>query len=127
MLTQVRPETQQEEKFFSRYFILGSENRGFYIVVTRLIELDRLRLETRMQEKQKYEKEGKNDPDRVVKMPSQSRGGVREVYTKVKYDFLVLINFTFHKMIIVRYAMTVVKSFAMECVANNSMRSSKLV
>ena len=65
-----------------------------YMVVTRLIELDRLRLETRMEEKQKGDKEGKNDPDRVVKMPSESRGGVREVYTKAKYGFLVLLIFS---------------------------------
>ena len=47
------------------------------------MELTRLTIETKWVEKEKYETEGKIDPDRMIKMPSESKGGVMEVYIKV--------------------------------------------
>ena len=58
---------------------------GIHFRCARMIELDRLRMETRRMEKQKSDKVRKSDPDRVVKMPSESRGGVMEIYTKVLF------------------------------------------
>ena len=55
---------------------------GIHFGYARMIELDRLRMETRRMEKQKFEVR-KSDLDRVVNMPSESRGGVMEIYTKV--------------------------------------------
>ena len=55
----------------------------------RLIELDRLRMNTRRLEKKESVGLGKKDPDRTIKLPSESRRGVREVYTKVlQYEAL---------------------------------------
>ena len=51
--------------------------------LSRLVELTRLTIETKWVEKEKYETEGKIDPDRMIKMPSESKGGVMEVYIKV--------------------------------------------
>ena len=56
---------------------------GIHFRYARMIELDRLRMETRRMEKKKSAKVRKSDPDRVVKMPSESRGGVMQIYTKV--------------------------------------------
>ena len=46
---------------------------------SRLVELNRLRLMTRQEE----DEQGRQDPDRVVRLPSENKGGVREVYIKV--------------------------------------------
>ena len=40
-------------------------------------------METRRKEKTESSGFGKKDPDRTIKLPSESRGGVREIYTKV--------------------------------------------
>jgi hypothetical protein len=56
---------------------------GTHFGYARMIELDRWRMETRRMEKKKSDKVRKSDPDRVVKMPSESRGGVMQIYTKV--------------------------------------------
>ena len=40
-------------------------------------------MNTRKMEKKESASLGKKDPDRTIKLPSESRGGVREVYTKV--------------------------------------------
>jgi hypothetical protein len=61
---------------------------GILFVCARMIELDRLRMKTRRTEKQKSDKVRKSDLDRVVKMPSESRRGVMEIYTKVLLSFI---------------------------------------
>ena len=40
-------------------------------------------METRRLEKKELTSLGKKDPERTIKLPSESRGGVREIYTKV--------------------------------------------
>ena len=62
MLTPHRPENSLEDQMFSR-----------------LVELNRLRLMTRQEEDEQV----RQDPDRVVRLPSENKGGVREVYIKV--------------------------------------------
>merc|ERR1712096_399688 len=69
MLTPLRPETQLDEDIF-----------------TRLIELDRLRMQTRKMEKKESAGLGKKDPDRTIKLPGENKGGVREIYTKICDD-----------------------------------------
>ena len=50
----------------------------------RLVELNRLSLKTRQEEKSEFASLGRKDPDRITRPPSANRGGVREVYTKVR-------------------------------------------
>ena len=66
MLTPSRPEGPLEEQVFSR-----------------LVELNRLTRQTRMEEEREFADLGGRDPDRVIRLPSENKGGVREVYTKV--------------------------------------------
>ena len=40
-------------------------------------------METRRKEKKEYAGFGNKDPDRTIKLPSKSKGGVTEIYTKV--------------------------------------------
>ena len=61
---------------------------GIHFGYARMIELDRLRMETRRMEKKKSDKVRKSDPDRVVKMPSESRGGVMQIYRKVFFIWI---------------------------------------
>ena len=49
----------------------------------RLVELDSLRKKTVSRERKVSARYGKNDPDRTIRQPSESKGGVREVYIKV--------------------------------------------
>ena len=49
----------------------------------RLVELDRLRRETLKLERQEMLNFKKKDLDRTVKLPSESKGGVMQIYTKV--------------------------------------------
>ena len=83
MLTPVRPEDHLDEQIFNRckfiafiYFIL--------FALSRLVELNRLTLQTRQEEERLFASHGRKDPDRVIRLPSENRGGVREVYTKVR-------------------------------------------
>ena len=40
-------------------------------------------METRRVEKEKFEAEGRTDHDRIIRMPSESKGGVMEIYILV--------------------------------------------
>ena len=53
----------------------------------RLVELNRLTLQTRQEEEREFASLGRKDPDRVIRLPSENRGGVREVYTKVGLSY----------------------------------------
>merc|ERR1712110_867795 len=64
MMTCARPESQLDEELF-----------------TRLVELDGLRRRSRMRENQTYMK--RSDPDRVLKLPSESKGGMLQINYKV--------------------------------------------
>jgi hypothetical protein len=48
-----------------------------------LVELDRFRRETLKLERQETLNFKKKDLDRTVKLPSESKGGVKQIYTKV--------------------------------------------
>ena len=76
----------------------------------RLVELNRLTLQTRQEEEREFARLGRKDPDRVIRLPSENRGGVREVYTKVglSYIFFGKIDVYF------RFVTTVVKNSVME-------------
>ena len=76
----------------------------------RLVELNRLTLQTRQEEEREFASLGRKDPDRVIRLPSENRGGVREVYTKVglSYIFFGKIDVYF------RFVTTVVKNSVME-------------
>ena len=50
---------------------------------SRLVELNRLTRQTRLEEEREFADLGGRDPDRVIRLPSENKGGVREVYTKV--------------------------------------------
>ena len=52
-------------------------------LLSRLVELDSLRKKTVSRERKVSARYGKNDPDRTIRQPSESKGGVREVYIKV--------------------------------------------
>ena len=49
----------------------------------RLVELNRLSLKTKQEEEGEIASLGRKDPDRIMRLPSQNKGGVREVYTTV--------------------------------------------
>ena len=66
MLTPIRPKDPVDEQIFNR-----------------LVELNRLTLQTRQEEGRQAARQRRKDPDRVIGLPSDNRGGVREVYTKV--------------------------------------------
>ena len=57
-----------------------------YNVVFRLVELDRLKIETRKKERINHEKNGQNDPFLTRASPSPSVGGVTEVVIKLSRD-----------------------------------------
>ena len=48
-------------------------------------------METRRVEKEKFEAEGRTDHDRIIRMPSESKGGVMETYFVVRTLFKVFI------------------------------------
>ena len=66
MLTPIRTEDPLDEQIFHR-----------------LVELNRLTLQTRREEEKQAARQRRKDPDRVIGLPSDNRGGVRQVYTKV--------------------------------------------
>ena len=65
------------------------------MALSRLVELNRLTLQTRQEEEKEFASLGRKDPDRVVRLPSENSGGVREVYTKVK-NFMNDIFISYH-------------------------------
>merc|ERR1712062_665385 len=66
MLTLARPKTKTDEEIFSK-----------------LVQLDKLRLQTRAKEEEQALARGGKDPFIVVKNPSASKGGVAETSIKV--------------------------------------------
>ena len=74
--------------------------------MSRLVELNRLTLQTRQEEEREFASLGRKDPDRVIRLPSENRGGVREVYTKVGLSYI------FGKIVV--YFRTVAKNSVME-------------
>ena len=75
----------------------------------RLVELNRLTLQTRQEEEREFASLGRKDPDRVIRLPSENRGGVREVYTKVGLSYI------FGEIdVYFRFVTTVVKNSVME-------------
>ena len=77
--------------------------------MSRLVELNRLTLQTRQEEEREFASLGRKDPDRVIRLPSENRGGVREVYTKVGLSYI------FGKIdVYFRFVTTVVKNSVME-------------
>ena len=55
--------------------------------MSRLVELKRLTLHTRQEEEEEFASLGRKDPDRVIRLPSENSGGVREVYTRVSPNY----------------------------------------
>ena len=89
----------------------------------RLVELDRLRRETLKLKKQESVNCGNKDLDRTVKLPSESKGGVMEIYTKVLYYSLehAVIQLTYKMLnLIFRFVMIVEKNSVMEKLATSS-------
>ena len=86
MLTPVRPEDHLDEQIFNRCKFIAFAVRYNFILfaLSRLVELNRLTLQTRQEEERLFASLGRKDPDRVIRLPSENRGGVREVYTKVR-------------------------------------------
>ena len=77
--------------------------------MSRLVELNRLTLQTRQEEEREFASLGRKDPDRVIRLRSENRGGVREVYTKVGLSYI------FGKIVVYfRFVTTVVKNSVME-------------
>ena len=77
--------------------------------MSRLVELNRLTLQTRQEEEREFASLGRKDPDRVIRLPSENRGGVREVYTKVGLIYI------YGKIdVYFRFVTTVVKNSVME-------------
>ena len=75
----------------------------------RLVELNRLTLQTRQEEEREFARLGRKDPDRVIRLPSENRGGVSEVYTKVGLGYI------FGEIdVYFRFVTTVVKNSVME-------------
>ena len=105
MLTTVRPDTNEEDTFFSRWFFLQNMRSINPKNMNRLVELDKLKQLSRKQErKEAVSKNSKlcncakqvttqwlqlarvEDPDIVVIMPSSSKGGIMEKYIKVFFN-----------------------------------------
>ena len=65
--------------------ISKSDDFGFlvYISFSRLVELDKLRLQTRKEEAKELASKGIEDPNVIVMPPSASKGGVSEKLVKV--------------------------------------------
>ena len=62
---------------------LKSERISNHFLFARLVELDRLRRTTVKLERKESASLGKKDLDRTVRLPSESKGGVKEIYTQV--------------------------------------------
>ena len=60
-----------------------SERIFQHSLFARLVELDRLRRNTAKLERKESANLGKKDLDRTVKLPSESKEGVKEIYTQV--------------------------------------------
>ena len=66
-------------------FVKGFFPVQYPILFSRLVQLDKLRLQTRGKEEEQALARGGKDPFIVVKNPSASKGGVAETSIKVMY------------------------------------------
>ena len=57
------------------------------LYIARLVELARLK--HARQSSERVEGGGKADPDRTIKLPSESRGGVTQIFIKVIFIMLL--------------------------------------
>ena len=62
----------------------------------RLVELTRLTRKTRLEEEKHPASLRRRDPDRVIGLPWSNKGGVREVYTKVRIDASIFSEISRH-------------------------------
>ena len=79
-----RPKTKTDEVFFTKYPGNGSDQTPKpQINISRLIELDRLTVNSREAERVEEEEAKGSDPDLVTRKPSETRGGVMEKLFKI--------------------------------------------